>query len=204
VILIPPPASDFGRWASRSGENWMSEESFFLVKIRAMKIFKILAKLFLGAMIIFMTTSCLQDTGALSRNLLDDPPFPKGVIVNYEETSTRTWYSGNNPSSETYIWRKEFIVGLNCCEELNSSEEILAFLEKWLLAKGWVHWKGTGDPCANMSETEFLDREISYVPYLPSGKGQRDLNLNNTPSVCVAVWPWTESSFSVLLVTANK
>lgn len=132
--------------------------------------------------------------------VLGSPSFPEGVIVSHEETSTRVWYSGNNPRSKTYIWQKQFIVGLLCCEELNSPEKIFAFLDNWLSAMGWVQWHEVGSPCANMAETEFLERGTGYVPYVPKGT----TNLANSPSVCVAVWPWTDSAFSVLLLTANK
>jgi hypothetical protein len=173
----------------------MNEKDFLSINVKVHKVSALLLFTFVAilATIYYLTEWPHPIT-------LDDPPFPKGVIVNHEEIATWVGYSGNTPQSKTFIWRKEFIVGLLCCEELNSPAEILSFLDQWLSSKGWVQWKEVGDPCGTMAEIEFLNRGTEYLPYVPKGT----TNLMNSPSVCVAVWPWTESAYSVLLVTANE
>lgn len=173
----------------------MDDKKFFSISLKLHKVSTILS---LIIVVLFAIAYYLMEWPRPI--VLDDPPFPNGVITNHEETATRVWYSGNNPRSKTYVWRKEYIVGLLCCEEINSPEKIHVLLDEWLSVKGWVRWEEVGSPCANMAETEFLDRGTDYLAYVPKGT----TSLMNSPSVCVAVWPWTENAFSVLLVTANK
>ena len=161
-----------------------------------LKMSKILVILLSGAAVIF---AVYYYTARPFPIVLDDPPFPEGVIINNEERSTRIWYSGNNPSSKTYIWQKEYVVGLLCCEELNSSEKIFSFLDEWMSIQGWVRWEEIGSPCANMNETDFLDSGTGFVSYVPKGTK----TLWNSPSVCIAVWPLDDEVFSVLLLTSD-
>ena len=135
--------------------------------------------------------------------VLDDPKFPEGTLIDYEETAMRDWYSGSQPSPpKVHVWRKQYLIGLGgCCEEFRTSEKIFASLEAWMNTQGWVRWEGGGSPCADMAETEFLERNTEYVPYVR--RGTTNLN-HSSSSVCIAVWPWTENVYSVLVVTAKE
>jgi hypothetical protein len=126
-----------------------------------------------------------------------EPPLPEGVFTSYEEKATLVWYSGSPgyPASKSFIWQKQFIVGLNCCEDLNSREEIFTYLDSWLSEQGWKRWEEVGSPCSHLAEGEFLERGKDYGPYIPQGR----TSLTNTPAVCVAVWPFSDLDFEQII-----
>ncbi len=170
----------------------MDEKKFWHINLMVSKTNTILLIL-----VIALTATILYITEFPHPLILEDPPFPEGSLVNYEEIALRNW----SPSSKTHIWRKNYLIGLgNCCETLNSSEKIFTFLDEWLKSKGWIRWDEVGDPCSSMDETEFLNRNKEYIAYVPSGTK----NLSSSPSVCIAVWSWKEDIYSVLVVTRNK
>ncbi len=127
------------------------------------------------------------------------PSFPDCVYTRIEEKSTIQWYSGfpGNAGSETFVWRKYFLVNSRRCgTNLNSKDKIFSHLEQWLDEEGWYRWDELGSPCSHLREAGFLERGEDYVAYIPKGK----TSLNNTPAVCLAVWP-EGNDFWVLFAT---
>jgi hypothetical protein len=132
-----------------------------------------------------------------------EPPWPEHTFTNYEAKLTVEWYSGmpSYAASKDHVWRKQFIVGLNCCEELSNRESILSYLDVWLSNQGWQQWTEVGNPCAHLWESEWLDRGTDYRAYVRRGT----TSLTNAPAVCVAVWPFNdEGAFYVLLAASDK
>lgn len=134
-----------------------------------------------------------------------DPPFPDGVLARIEEEAIITWYNGMpaEPSSNSYVWRKTFLIGaFDCGDDLKSQEQILDYLDNWLLSEGWKRWTEVGSPCAHMEQEDFLERGKDYYPYVP----EEVTSLSDTPAVCVAVWPLDNDNtwFYALLATSNK
>lgn len=174
----------------------MDEKQFWHIDLKVPKV-----AIFLLLVFLIFSGTVFYFTEWPRPLVLSDPPFPDGRIVNYEEISMRDWFSGNSANGPAkHIWRKEYILGLgNCCENLDTPEAIFAFLDEWMTSQGWVRWEEVGDPCSSMAETEFLERNAEYVPYVPVGTK----SLLSSPSTCVAVWPWKEDIYAVLVVTAR-
>ena len=133
-----------------------------------------------------------------------EPSFPQGVFTRTEEQSKITWYNGlpGYPASNSYVWRKYFLIPHDCCANLQNQEQILTYLDDWLVKEGWVRWNEVGSPCSHLEQAEFLEGGKDYFPYVPRGTN----SIMNSPAVCVAVWPADKNSkfYWALIATRNK